>query len=111
MSLWSSLPESGVELSNDRLVNHRGGKRPLGIDQSKRLIKSGALRKATSKSVGRFETTRWKTKNVELTPGRLAYADEGPSVLGKRWEGLVGSPDNPTCVVKGVPVRSNQPFL
>ena len=52
----------------------------------KRLIKSGTLRKATSRSVGgRVATMIWKTKFVELTPGRFAYAD-GPSVLGtRRW--------------------------
>lgn len=49
-----------------------------------RVIRSGTLRKATARSVGRLETTTWKTKYVELTPGRFAYAD-GPSVLGKRW--------------------------
>lgn len=48
-----------------------------------RVIRSGTLRKATARSVGRLETTTWKTKYVELTPGKFAYAD-GSSVLGKR---------------------------
>ncbi|CAM9489250.1 unnamed protein product [Laminaria digitata] len=48
-------------------------------------IRSGTLRKATARSVGRLETTTWKTKYVELTPGKFAYADAS-SVLGKRCE-------------------------
>lgn len=83
-SMWWSLPEGGVGLSSDHVVNRGVEKRPLGNGRSKNLVKSGALRKATSNSLGRLETTRWKTKYVEVTPGRLAYADEGSSVLGKR---------------------------
>lgn len=49
-----------------------------------RILKSGTLRKATARSVGRLEKTTWKTKYVELTPGSFAYSDNGPSVLGKR---------------------------
>lgn len=49
-----------------------------------RILKSGNLRKATARSVGRLEKTTWKTKYVELTPGSFAYSDNGPSVLGKR---------------------------
>eukprot|EP00752_Nemacystus_decipiens_P001235 g1234.t1 len=48
-----------------------------------RILKSGNLRKATARSVGRLEKTTWKTKYVELTPGSFAYSDNGPSVLGK----------------------------
>lgn len=47
------------------------------------ILKSGTLRKATARCVGRLETTTWKTKNIELSPGRFAYADGG-SVLGKK---------------------------
>lgn len=50
-----------------------------------RLIKSGTLRKATARSVGRLGKTTWKTKYVELTPGSFAYSDNGPTVLGKRY--------------------------
>lgn len=51
--------------------------------RTRSVIKGGSLRKATSRSVGRLETTTWKTKRVELSPGRFAYADGG-SVLGKK---------------------------
>lgn len=47
------------------------------------VFKSGILRKATARSVGRLETMTWKIKYVELTPGRFAYADS-QSILGKR---------------------------
>ncbi|CAM9277354.1 unnamed protein product, partial [Choristocarpus tenellus] len=46
-------------------------------------IKSGQLRKARLHHVGRLETTTWKTKLVEVTPGQLAYYPDNPSVLGK----------------------------
>lgn len=50
-----------------------------------RLLKSGTLRKATARSVGRLGKTTWKTKYVELTPGSFAYSDNGATVLGKRY--------------------------
>ncbi|CAM9377396.1 unnamed protein product, partial [Hapterophycus canaliculatus] len=49
-----------------------------------RIIKSGILRKATARSVGRLEKTTWKNKYVELTPGSFSYFDSGANVLGKR---------------------------
>ena len=51
-------------------------------------IRSGTLRKATARSVGRLETTTWKTKHIELTPGKFAYADTS-SVLGKRYDSSI----------------------
>ena len=56
-----------------------------GSGSGRNTIRSGTLRKATARSVGRLETTTWKTKYVELTPGKFAYADAS-SVLGKRCE-------------------------
>lgn len=53
-----------------------------GGGAGRQTIRSGNLRKATARSVGRLETTTWKTKYIELTPGKFAYADAS-SVLGK----------------------------
>lgn len=62
-----------------------GDKGPFHKHELHRLIlRSGTLRKATARSVGRLEKKTWKTKFIEVSPGRFAYAD-GPSVLGKRY--------------------------
>lgn len=77
--------KQGTRDSSCRSNAGNGAGRGLVHEQGlrKRMIKSGMLRKAPARFVGQLDTTKWKTKYIELTPGRFSYAD-GSSMLGKR---------------------------
>lgn len=57
----------------------------MRVHGDQQVIKLGTLRKYTAHNMGKLETTSWKMKYVELSPGKLSYSDgSSPTLLGIR---------------------------